>query len=129
MTLRIRPTIGALLAASLLLAGCQDSEPVPIGQSYPSGPVTMTAGANPGSGFDVTIRAVVDALEAEKIVDVPLPIRNKPGGSGADYLATMVEQYRGASDQISVTSLSIMMNQLRGASKYGYGDVTMIARR
>ena len=88
----------------------------------------MTAGASPGSGFDVAIRAVVDALKTEKIVDVPLPVQNRPGNSGADYLATMVEQYRGADDQISVTSLSMMMNQLRGASKYGYGDVTMIAR-
>lgn len=40
----------------------------------------------------------------------------------------MVEQYRGADDQISVTSLSMMMNQLRGKSQYGYDDVTMIAR-
>lgn len=88
----------------------------------------MTAGANPGSGFDLTIRSVVDALQTEKIVDVPLPVQNRPGASGADYLATMVEQYRGADDQISVTSLSMMMNQSRGASKYGYGDVTMIAR-
>ncbi len=128
MTLRIRPTIGALLAASLLLAGCQDSEPVPIGQSYPSGPVTMTAGANPGSGFDVTIRSVVEALEKEKIVNVPLPVENRPGDIGALFLATMVEQYRGADDEVSVTSLSMMMNQLRGTSKYGYDDVTMIAR-
>ena len=74
MALRIRPTIGALLAASLLLACCQDSEPAPTGQSYPSGPVTMTAGANPGSGFDVTIRSVVEALEKERIVNVPLPV-------------------------------------------------------
>jgi putative tricarboxylic transport membrane protein len=40
----------------------------------------------------------------------------------------MVEGYRGADDQISVTSLSMMTNQLRGTSKYGYRDVTMIAR-
>ena len=88
----------------------------------------MTAGANPGSGFDLTIRSVVDALQKEKIVDVPLPVQNRPGGSGADFLATMVEQYQGADDQISVTSLSMMMNQLRGRSTYGYDDVTMIAR-
>jgi putative tricarboxylic transport membrane protein len=88
----------------------------------------MTAGAGPGSGFDVTIRAVVEALEQEHIVEVPLPVQNRPGGSGADFLATMVEQYKGKDDQDSVTSLSMMMNELRGTSKYGYGDVTMIAR-
>ncbi|WP_240761208.1 tripartite tricarboxylate transporter substrate binding protein [Mycolicibacterium sp. CR10] len=128
MALRIRPTIGALLAASLLLLGCQDSEPAPTGQSYPAGPVTMTAGANPGSGFDVTIRSVVEALEKERIVNVPLPVVNRPGDIGALFLATMVEQYQGADDEVSVTSLSMMMNQLRGISAYGYADVTMIAR-
>jgi putative tricarboxylic transport membrane protein len=88
----------------------------------------MTAGANPGSGFDLTIRSVVDSLQAEHLVNVPLPVENRPGASGADFLATMVEKYRGRDDQVSVTSLSMMMNELRGKSKYGYRDVTMIAR-
>lgn len=120
----IRSAVFAVVAASLALAGCQDTEPA---ARYPTVPVTMTAGANPGSGFDLTIRAVVDALQ-EGIVDVPLPVQNRPGGSGADFLATMVEQYKGADDQISVTSLAMMTNELGGKSKYGYGDVTMIAR-
>jgi putative tricarboxylic transport membrane protein len=88
----------------------------------------MTAGANPGSGFDITIRSAVESLQKEEIVKVPLPVLNRPGGSGADFLATMVEQYKGADDQISVTSLAMMVNELRGKSKYGYDDVTMIAR-
>ena len=79
----------------------------------------MTAGANPGSGFDVTIRSVADALQKEGIVDVPLPVQNRPGGSGADFLATMVEQYKGADDQISVTSLAMMTNEFVGELKSG----------
>jgi putative tricarboxylic transport membrane protein len=124
----MKSAFAALLAASLVLAGCQDSKSASGGQPYPSGPVTMTAGANPGSGFDITIRAVVDALQKEKLVDVPLPVENRPGASGADFLATMVEQHKGDDNQVSVTSLSMMMNELRGKSKYGYDDVTMIAR-
>ncbi|WP_197373207.1 tripartite tricarboxylate transporter substrate binding protein [Mycolicibacterium baixiangningiae] len=123
----IRSALGVLLAA-MLLTGCQNTEQAPAGEGYPSGPVTMTAGANPGSGFDITIRAVVDALQKDHLVDVPLPVENRPGGIGAAFLATMVEQYRGKDDQVSVTSLSMMMNELRGLSKYGYDDVTMIAR-
>ncbi|WP_006246846.1 Bug family tripartite tricarboxylate transporter substrate binding protein [Mycolicibacterium tusciae] len=124
----IRFALGVLLAATLTLTGCQEPERTPEGQGYPAGPVTMTAGANPGSGFDITIRSVVEALQAEHIVDVPLPVENRPGNSGADFLATMVEQYKGDDNQVSVTSLSMMMNELRGKSKYGYDDVTMIAR-
>jgi putative tricarboxylic transport membrane protein len=117
-----------MLAASLVVTACQHSERASGGDGYPSGPVTMTAGANLGSGFDITIRSVVEALQKEKIVDVPLQVQNRPGASGADFLATMVEQDRGKDDQVSVTSLSMMINQLRGISKYGYANVTMIAR-
>jgi putative tricarboxylic transport membrane protein len=124
----IRSAVGALMAASLVLMGCQSSGRASAEPAYPSGPVTMTAGANPGSGFDLTIRSVVDAVQTQHLVNVPLPVRNRPGGSGADFLASMVERYRGRDDQISVTSLSMMMNELRGTSKYGYRDVTMIAR-
>ena len=127
--MKIRSALGAVLGATLVLTGCQSSGgDAPAGQDYPSGPVTMTAGANTGSGFDITIRAVVEALEKDKIVDVPLPVQNRPGNIGADFLATMVEQYKGKDDQVSVTSLSMKMNQLRGISEYGYDDVTMIAR-
>jgi putative tricarboxylic transport membrane protein len=120
--------IGVVLAICLLSTACQKSDTSPDDATYPSGPITMTAGANPGGGFDITIRSVVDSLQKEHIVDVPLPVQNRPGRSGADFLATMVEQYRGSADQISVTSLSMMLNELRGVSKYGYDDVTMIAR-
>lgn len=114
----------ALLALLLLFALAPTATAAP----YPSGAVTMTAGAGPGSGFDLTIRSVVDALQGERIVNVPLPVQNRPGNSGSDFLATMVEQYRGADDQLSVASLATMMNQVRGVSRYGYTDVTMIAR-
>jgi len=124
MPLTVKFAIGAVPAVSLVLTGCPDSRQASAGEGYPSGPVTMTAGANPGSGFDITIRSVVEALQKEHIVDVPLPVQNRPGASGADFLATMVVQYQGRDDQASVTSLSMMMNELRGRSKYGYDDVT-----
>lgn len=124
----IRSAVSAVLAAALMLTGCSNSEQASTAEPYPAGPVTMTAGANPGSGFDLTIRAVVDALQKDSLVNVPLPVQNRPGASGADFLTAMVEQHEGADDQVSVTSLSMMTNQLRGVSKYGYGDVTMIAR-
>jgi len=121
--------LSALLAVSLALTGCQQqSEQSSEAPEYPSGPITMTAGANPGSGFDITIRAVVEALQKERLVDAPLPVENQPGNSGADFLAKMVEQYKGKDNQVSVTSLSMMMNELLGKSEYGFDDVTMIAR-
>lgn len=124
----IKTALSALLTASLLVTGGQAVAPTARAAPYPAGPVTMTAGAGPGSGFDLTIRSVVEALQSEHIVNVPLPVQNRPGGSGADFLATMIEQHRGADDQVSVTSLAMMTNQLSGNSPYGFADVTMIAR-
>jgi putative tricarboxylic transport membrane protein len=122
-----KPAFSAMIAALLLLTGGALVAPSAAASPYPTGPVTMTAGADPGSGFDLTIRAVVDALQQEHIVNVPLPVQNRPGGSGADFLATMVQDHRGADDQVAVTSLSMMVNQIHGESAYGYRDVTMIA--
>ncbi|GAA2047881.1 tripartite tricarboxylate transporter substrate binding protein [Williamsia deligens] len=124
----------AIAVVGTLVAGCGTSDPAGPDSSgsspatYPTGPVTMYAGAGPGSGFDLTIRAVADALRTDKIVTVPLPVQNRPGGAGADLLAGMVRDHRGADDRIAVTSLSMMLNQLQGRSQYGYTDVTMIAR-
>lgn len=118
----------SLVVVASFVMGAGIAGPSADAAPYPAGPVTMTAGAGPGSGFDLTIRSVVDALQQEGIVGVPLPVQNRPGASGATFLATMVAEYRGADDQISVASLAMMTNQLSGVSKYGYADVTMIAR-
>lgn len=125
----MRSTVcGVLTAVAILLAGCSQSTPTADPAPYPAGPITLTAGANPGSGLDLTVRSVVDALQKEKIVDAPLSVENRPGNSGADFLATMVTQLRGDDDQIASTSLSMVVNQVNGTSEYGVGDVTMIAR-
>lgn len=126
--MRLTTAIGTGLASVLVLAGCQGAGGSSDPASYPAGPVTMTAGADPGSGFDTTIRSVVEALQKEDIVSTPMPVENRPGAIGAVFLATMVERYDGEDDQVSVTSLSMMTNELRGMSEYGYDDVTMIAR-
>ena len=125
----MKTVVGVAVALVLVLTTTTGGlAPTATAEGYPAGPVTLTAGAGPGSGFDLTIRSVAEALQTEKLVDVALPVVNRPGGTGADFLATMVEQYRGADDQLSVTSLSMMINQLSGRSPYGYRDVTMIAR-
>ncbi|MGH3320844.1 MAG: tripartite tricarboxylate transporter substrate binding protein [Streptosporangiaceae bacterium] len=98
------------------------------GADYPKGPVTVTAPADPGSGWDTTARALVETLQKEDLVKSPLPVQNRPGATGSVWLSQMITSYKGADDQIAITSLPIMSNQLRGRTKNGYEDVTMIAR-
>lgn len=118
----------AALAVSLSLAGCSEDTGAGDAENYPSDPINMSVGADPGSGFDLTMRTLVEVLQKEEIVDVPMPIENRPGAASAVWTAQMVERHSGADDQVSVTSLVMMTNSARGQSDYNYDDVTMIAR-
>lgn len=52
------------------------------GQSFPSRPVEFVVHTSPGGGTDVFARAVADILGREKIVNQPITIANRTGGSG-----------------------------------------------
>ena len=88
----------------------------------------MTAGASPGSGFDLTIRAVVDALQKDKSSKCRCQSRIARAAVEPISWPPWWSSTRATTTRVSVTSLSIMMNELRGQSEYGYADVTMIAR-
>lgn len=91
-------------------------------------PVTLVAPASPGSGWDLTARALVEVFTKEQLVDFPVPVVNEAGATGAVSLSQLVTANEGGIDKISVTSTPIMSNYLRGLSDYSYEDVTMIAR-
>src|SRR5690625_5022612 len=71
--------VGAVLAGLALAATAWGNKAQPSGEGgdYPKGPVTVTAPAEPGSGWDTTARAMVEALQTEDIVSTPLPVQNK----------------------------------------------------
>ena len=78
------------LTLALGLAACSDAE-----SDYLSGPVTMSVGADPGSGLDLTMRTLVEVLEGEGIVATPMPVENHPGEASAVWTAQMVEEHAG----------------------------------
>ncbi len=88
----------------------------------------MSVGADPGSGLDLTMRALVEVLDGEGIVTTPMPVENHPGDASAVWTAQMVDEHAGADDQVSVASLVTMTNHARGQSAYNVQDLTMIAR-
>lgn len=118
----------AALAVSLTLASCSEDSGAESAESYPDGPISMSVGGESGSGFDTTMRTLVDVLQTEDIVDVPMPIENHPGAASAVWTAQMAERHSGADDQVSITSLIVMTNHARGLSDYNFDDLTMIAR-
>lgn len=122
-----RRALGGIGFAALIAATSQRGSARQDG--YPDGlPVTLVAPAAPGSGWDLTVRGLAETLQREGLIEVPVTVVNQPGGAGAVSLTELVTQYRGDPTRISVTSLALMINELRGDAAYGYRDVTMLAR-
>lgn len=107
----IKSTLTALLAVSLILTGCQGSEQASAARSYPLGPVTMTAGANSGSGFDLTMRAVVDTLHNEQTVNVPLPLP-RPDRTTTRLIPTVCFARASSRGQLTGASIEILLGRI-----------------
>jgi putative tricarboxylic transport membrane protein len=119
----------AALAASALVASCSafQAPTQDVAQNYPAEPVTLTAPAEPGSGWDTTARALAETMQKEDVTDTPIPVQNRTGATGCVWHQAMVNDYTGDPYQIAVTSTPIMSNYLRGDCDLTYKDVTMIA--
>lgn len=97
------------------------------GSKYPKKPMTFIAPGGAGGGWDTTIRTVAKVLKDTKLVRVPMPVTNKPGGGGGVTLAYLQEQ-EGNEKIVSVYSPPLLLINLNGSSKHSYKDVTPIAR-
>lgn len=51
--------------------------------AYPSSAMEFVVTANPGGGSDILARSITEIIQSNNLVDVPINIVNKPGGSGA----------------------------------------------
>jgi putative tricarboxylic transport membrane protein len=122
--------IAALSIMALVLTGCGKKDEGSAANkeaAYPEKPMTFIAPGGAGGGWDTTIRTVAKVLKDTKLVDVPMPITNKPGGGGGVTLAYLQEN-KGDEKIVSVYSPPIILINLNGTSKYSYKDVTPIAR-
>lgn len=116
-----------VLRLALIVLGLQFLLPVTFARAeFPDKPVKFIAQSKPGSGFDTMTRAVANALAAEKLVRVPMPVTNMP--SAAVGLTTIVKRHKGDPYMVSFQSISGHMNYAAGTSPYSYKDITPIAR-
>lgn len=123
------------LVATTLMTGCAPKPAAAEGQTaqaeapapdYPKKPMEFVAPAGAGGGWDLTIRTVSKTLQDTKLVSVPMPVTNRPGGGGGVNLAYMQEK-KGSDGLISVYSPPILLIKLNGSSEFGYKDTTPIA--
>ena len=57
---------------------------------FPSKPITLYVGFEPGAGTDITARVL--AKEAEKLLGVPVVVENKPGGKFVDSCRSLGQE-------------------------------------
>lgn len=124
-----RRIIGLALASGLVLTACgDDADSSGDAENYPTGAVRWIAPADPGSGWDLTARAVTSNLTQEGIVTSPMPVENRPGAAGAVFFAEMVEQREGQDDIVALTSMAMSVNTAMGQTPYSLTeDATLIA--
>lgn len=123
------PRLATAIAAGLLATttGCSGGATGETsGDDYPSGPITLTAPSDPGSGFDLSLRTVAEVAQKEGIVDAPLTVQNRPGGLTTTWEQALVNQHEGADDQVSIASLSTILLDVEGRSDYTLDDVTLL---
>lgn len=97
-----------------------------LAQKFPSKPIEIVVGGTAGGGWDTTARAIMKALQDEKIVNVPINILNKAGGSGSISWAYL-NQHKGDGHYVAMSSTIVHANELLGRSNQTLADFTPIA--
>jgi tripartite-type tricarboxylate transporter receptor subunit TctC len=77
-------SLTAKLAATLVFCGAGIVGASPAFAWTPTKPIEFIATAGPGGGTDNFARAVQAAIVKNKLLDQPIVVVNKPGGSGAE---------------------------------------------
>ena len=110
---------GALLAAILA--------PAPAAAQWkPTKAVEIIAPSGPGGTTDRTARVVARILQQHKLVDVPVNVVNKPGGSGTIGL-NYLNQHQGDGHYIIIATTGSISNHIMGLIPYNHTNFTPLA--
>src|SRR3954466_5425061 len=77
----------------------------------PEKPIEIVAPSGPGGTTDRTARVVARILAQQKLVDVPVTVVNKPGGSGTIGL-TYVNQHPGDGHYLIIATTGSINNHI-----------------
>ena len=117
----VRASALALTVAVLVFA----AERAPA-QWKPEKPVEIIAPSGPGGTTDRTARLVAKILVQNKLVDVPVNVVNKPGGSGTIGL-NYLNQHPGDGHHIIIATTGSISNHILGLIPYNHTAFTPLA--
>ena len=82
----------------------------------PQRPIEIVAGTPPGGGLDRSARALLKAIETNRLVDVPVKVVNV-GGDGGRKAWGHIERYAGDGHVIGISSPNMTADYLIGVTK------------
>src|SRR5271166_4467834 len=92
----------------------------------PQREVVIIAGTPPGGGLDRAARALARAIEARRLIDVPVRVVNVPG-DGARRAWAEVDRHAGDAHVLSISSPNLTTDRLVGLAAFDHGSYTPLA--
>lgn len=96
-------------------------------QEFPERGIEFVAGYGPGGGHDTMLRSMAKIMQEEGIIETPINVINKPGGSSAVAMGYLNSRAGDGHYLMSVTS-SHITTPLTSNIGLDYSDFTPIAR-
>ena len=113
-------TAAIVLTAAVTAAGAQQAA------WRPQKAVEIVVPTAPGGSIDTTGRLMQKILQANRLVEVPVVIANKPGG-GQAIAMSYLDQHAGDGHYLLNSTMSLMTGHILGRSKVNYTDYTPVA--
>jgi putative tricarboxylic transport membrane protein len=112
-------------AAIALLVGLVT--PLPVAHAFPDQPVTIIVPTQAGGRVDAVARLFAKVIGDEKLLPVPVVIRNMPGGGGA--IGTRAIRDANASGHtVGLWNLNILTAKMQKLSPLGPSDFSVLAQ-
>ena len=114
--------------AATLYAACVLLAPAGAQESWkPTRPITLIAPNAPGGTSDRTARDIQRLFQKYKLVEVPVNVVNRPGGSGTIALNQLHSQ-PGDPHVLLLATGTTSSNQISGLSSYNHTEFTPLAQ-
>lgn len=92
----------------------------------PEKAVELIAPSAPGGGTDKTARLIQKTWQERRILEAPVVVVNKSGGSGAVALSYL-KSHTADAHYLQIVSAVLLTNHISGASAFGHADFTAVA--
>lgn len=89
--------------------------------------VELIVGTPPGSPNDIVARAIQRIVQDRRLVEVPVVVINKPGGS-LSISWSYLNQHPGNGHYIAMSALNLLSNHITSASPLRHTDVVPVAQ-